>query len=51
MDEETGLNNLLGLSKIDEVYLVGLPYEHSVAATAQDAVLNGFKTYIVSDGC
>ena len=47
MYEETGLNNLLRLNDIDEVYLVGLPYEYGVAATAEDALINGFKTYIV----
>jgi len=51
MNEETGLNNILRLNEIDEVYLVGLPYEYSVAATAEDALANGFKTYIVTDGC
>jgi len=51
MDEETGLNNMLRLNDIEEVYLVGLPYEYSVAATAEDAIANNFKTYIIADGC
>ena len=31
------------------VYCVGLAYDYCVGATARDAALNGFKTFLVKD--
>ena len=47
----TGLGDFLKAHKVEEVYLAGLATDYCVKATALDARLLGFKTYLIEDAC
>lgn len=47
----TGLGVWLLGKTVDTVYILGLAMDYCVKYTALDAVGEGFKTYLVEDGC
>lgn len=47
---DSGLAGVLREKGVSHVYVVGLAADYCVKATAVDAVVEGFKTYIVEDG-
>lgn len=47
---DSGLSTLLKEKGVTDVYVVGLAADYCVAATAEDAVKEGFKAWIVEEG-
>ncbi|MCO6493298.1 MAG: bifunctional nicotinamidase/pyrazinamidase [Phaeodactylibacter sp.] len=47
----TGLSDYLREREVEEVYIAGLATDVCVKYTALDAIKEGFKTYVVIDGC
>lgn len=47
----TGLGDFLKSRKVDEVYVMGLATDYCVKFTALDARAQGFKTFLIEDGC
>ena len=47
----TGLAEKLKQKNIKEIYVLGLATDYCVQFTALDGVREGFKTYLVEDGC
>lgn len=45
------LGERLRMEGIDEIYIGGLATDHCVKATALDAIVLGFKTYLLLDAC
>jgi nicotinamidase/pyrazinamidase len=48
---DTGLAEYLREQGVDTVYVLGLALEVCVRATALDACGEGFRTYVIEDGC
>ncbi|KAL6859795.1 NAD(+) salvage pathway protein [Amphichorda felina] len=48
--EDSGLARTLRDAAVTHVYVVGLAADYCVKATAEDAVQEGFETYIVEEG-
>lgn len=46
-----GLSDYLKANNVDEVYVCGLAIDYCVKATAVDAVIEGFKTYVIIEAC
>ncbi|MCB1112284.1 MAG: bifunctional nicotinamidase/pyrazinamidase [Chlamydiales bacterium] len=49
--KDTGLTHVLKSHGITDVYVVGLATDYCVKFTVLDACLEGFRTYVVADGC
>jgi len=47
----TGLANYLRERQVSDVYILGLATDYCVKFTALDAVQEGFKTWLIEDGC
>ena len=47
----TGLGDYLRERAVDEVYLLGLATDYCVKFSALDAVGEGFRTFVILDGC
>lgn len=47
----TGLANYLRERQVTDVYILGLAADYCVKFTALDAVQEGFKTWLIEDGC
>lgn len=47
----TGLAEWLREQMVDTLYVMGLATDYCVKHTALDAVKQGFKTYLITDGC
>lgn len=47
----TGLTTWLKNHHVDEVYIMGLATDYCVKFTALDAIKEGFKTFLITDGC
>jgi nicotinamidase/pyrazinamidase len=47
----TGLGEFLREQGVTDVYVMGLATDYCVKFTAFDAVAEGFKTYLIEDGC
>lgn len=47
----TGLTDILRRAHITDVYLVGVAYDFCVGWSAQDALKEGFKVWVVDDAC
>ena len=47
--ENTGLLKELVSHDINSIYLVGLAFDFGLGYTAEDAIEEGFKTYIIKD--
>jgi nicotinamidase/pyrazinamidase len=49
--QETGLNTYLKELNITDVYIMGLATDFCVQYSVLDALLLGFKTFLIEDGC
>lgn len=49
--KSTGLGEWLRGEGVTEVYVLGLATDYCVKATAIDAVAEGFRTFLIEDGC
>jgi nicotinamidase/pyrazinamidase len=49
--KSTGLADYLHSKKITQVFVAGLAGDYCVYFTAKDALLEGFKTFLVEDAC
>jgi nicotinamidase/pyrazinamidase len=47
----TGLSTYLQERQVTDVYILGLATDYCVKFTALDAVQEGFKTWLIEDGC
>lgn len=47
----TGLTEYLRSEGVEEVYLLGLATDYCVKYSALDAVRDGFKVFVIKDGC
>ena len=47
----TGLANYLKENNIQQLFVAGMTLEQCVKQTVQDAIQEGFETYLVSDAC
>jgi len=47
----TGLGDYLKSQRVDDVYVMGLATDYCVKFTALDAVQQGFRTFLIPDGC
>lgn len=48
--EESGLGVLLRVNGITDIFIVGLAADYCVRATAEDAVREGYRTYVIEEG-
>lgn len=49
--DNLSLDKLLKENNISHIYLAGITAEHCVKATALDAIMKGYRTYLISDAC
>ncbi|MFA6218073.1 MAG: bifunctional nicotinamidase/pyrazinamidase [Candidatus Omnitrophota bacterium] len=49
--KSTGLGAFLRVKDVTEVYIVGLATDYCVKFTSLDAVMLGFKTFVIKDAC
>lgn len=47
----TGLGDYLKARGVEKLYIMGLATDYCVLYSAQDAVQEGFETFIIADGC
>ncbi len=47
----TGLTLWLKEQRVDQVYIMGLATDYCVKFTALDSLKEGFKTFLITDGC
>ncbi|MEM9490758.1 MAG: bifunctional nicotinamidase/pyrazinamidase [Myxococcota bacterium] len=49
--QSTGLTDYLRQQGVEDIYVMGLATDYCVKFTALDAIGDGFRVYLISDGC
>lgn len=47
----TGLTDYLQAEEVEAIYIMGLATDYCVKYSCQDAIQQGFKVYLIEDGC